>query len=66
MLLYNLVNTTGEYIPGKTVVSLYERTVAGGRARLDESQGDRRVLWEFLHLGQHPRRDSPGLRRSRA
>lgn len=44
VLLYNLVNTTGEYILGKTVVTLYERThgaaAAGG---LDES----RVIGEF-------------------
>jgi AAA family ATP:ADP antiporter len=44
MLLYNLVNTTGEYILGKTVVSLYERAhgaaAAGG---LDESK----VIGEF-------------------
>ncbi|HET6371933.1 MAG TPA: MFS transporter [Candidatus Polarisedimenticolia bacterium] len=39
MLLYNLVNTTGEYILGKTVVTMYERAhgaaAAGG---LDESK----------------------------
>jgi ATP:ADP antiporter, AAA family len=44
MLLYNLVNTTGEYILGKTLVTLYERThgaaAAGG---IDES----RVIGEF-------------------
>jgi AAA family ATP:ADP antiporter len=44
MLLYNLVNTTGEYILGKTVVSLYERVhgaaAAGG---LDEGK----VIGEF-------------------
>jgi ATP:ADP antiporter, AAA family len=44
MLLYNLVNTTGEYILGKTVVTLYERVhgaaAAGG---LDESK----VIGEF-------------------
>ena len=44
MLLYNLVNTTGEYILGKTVVTLYERAhgaaAAGG---IDES----RVIGEF-------------------
>ena len=44
MLLYNLVNTTGEYILGKTVASLYERAhgaaAAGG---LDESK----VIGEF-------------------
>jgi AAA family ATP:ADP antiporter len=44
MLVYNLVNTTGEYILGKTVLSLYERAhgaaAAGG---LDESK----VIGEF-------------------
>ena len=44
MLLYNVVNTTGEYILGKTVVTLYERAhgaaTAGG---IDES----RVIGEF-------------------
>lgn len=44
MLIYNLVNTTGEYILGKTVVSLYEHAhgaaAAGG---LDESK----VIGEF-------------------
>jgi AAA family ATP:ADP antiporter len=44
MLIYNLVNTTGEYILGKTVLSLYERAhgaaAAGG---LDESK----VIGEF-------------------
>jgi ATP:ADP antiporter, AAA family len=44
MLLYNLVNTTGEYILGKTVVTVYEMThgiaAAGG---VDESQ----VIGEF-------------------
>jgi AAA family ATP:ADP antiporter len=44
MLVYNLVNTTGEYILSKTVVSLYERAhgaaAAGG---LDESK----VIGEF-------------------
>jgi ATP:ADP antiporter, AAA family len=44
MLLYNLVNTTGEYILAKTVVTLYERAhgvaAAGG---IDES----RVIGEF-------------------
>jgi AAA family ATP:ADP antiporter len=44
MLLYNLVNTTGEYILGKTVVTLYERAhgaaAAGG---FDESK----VIGEF-------------------
>jgi len=44
MLLYNIVNTTGEYILSKTVVSLYERThraaAAGG---LDEGK----VIGEF-------------------
>ena len=44
MLIYNLVNTTGEYILGKMVVSLYERAhgaaAAGG---LDESK----VIGEF-------------------
>jgi len=44
MLLYNLVNTTGEYILGKTVVTLYESAhgaaAAGG---LDESK----VIGEF-------------------
>ena len=44
MLLYNLVNTTGEYILGKTVVTLYERVhgaaAAGG---LDEGK----VIGEF-------------------
>ena len=44
MLLYNLVNTTGEYILGKTVVTLYEQAhgaaAAGG---IDES----RVIGEF-------------------
>ena len=44
MLLYNLVNTTGEYILGKTVVSLY--TAAHGAAAaggLDE----KKVIGEF-------------------
>ncbi len=44
MLLYNLVNTTGEYILAKTVVTLYERAhgaaAAGG---LDETK----VIGEF-------------------
>jgi AAA family ATP:ADP antiporter len=44
MLVYNLVNTTGEYILGKTVLSLYERAhgaaAAGG---IDESK----VIGEF-------------------
>ena len=44
MLIYNLVNTTGEYILGKTVLSLYERAhgaaAAGG---LDASK----VIGEF-------------------
>jgi AAA family ATP:ADP antiporter len=44
MLLYNIVNTTGEYILAKTVVGLYERAhgaaAAGG---LDESK----VIGEF-------------------
>jgi AAA family ATP:ADP antiporter len=44
MLIYNLVNTTGEYILGKTVISLYEHAhgaaAAGG---LDESK----VIGEF-------------------
>jgi len=44
MLLYNIVNTTGEYILGKTVVTLYERAhgaaAAGG---IDESK----VIGEF-------------------
>ena len=44
MLIYNLVNTTGEYILGKTVVSLYQQThgpaATGG---LDESK----VIAEF-------------------
>jgi ATP:ADP antiporter, AAA family len=44
MLLYNLVNTTGEYILGKTVVTVYEKThgaaAAGG---LDEGK----VIGEF-------------------
>jgi len=44
MLLYNIVNTTGEYILGKTVVTLYERAhgaaAAGG---IDEGK----VIGEF-------------------
>jgi AAA family ATP:ADP antiporter len=43
MLLYNLVNTTGEYILGKTVVSLYEKHHAGAAGGLDESK----VIGEF-------------------
>jgi AAA family ATP:ADP antiporter len=39
MLVYNLVNTTGEYILGKTVVSLYETTHgAAAIGGLDESK----------------------------
>jgi AAA family ATP:ADP antiporter len=44
MLLYNLVNTTGEYILGKTVVTLYERAHAAAAAGgLDEGK----VIGEF-------------------
>jgi len=44
MLLYNLVNTTGEYILGKTVVTLYERAHGAASAGgIDES----RVIGEF-------------------
>jgi AAA family ATP:ADP antiporter len=41
MLVYNLVNTTGEYILGKTVVNLY--TSAHGAGGLDE----KKVIGEF-------------------
>jgi len=44
MLLYNIVNTTGEYILSKTVVSLYERTHrAAAVGGLDEAK----VIGEF-------------------
>ena len=44
MLLYNLVNTTGEYILSKTVVTLYERAHgAAAVGGIDES----RVIGEF-------------------
>ena len=41
MLIYNLVNTTGEYILGKTVVDLY--SAAHGTGTLDE----KKVIGEF-------------------
>jgi AAA family ATP:ADP antiporter len=44
MLVYNLVNTTGEYILGKTVLRLYERAHGtAGAGGLDESK----VIGEF-------------------
>jgi AAA family ATP:ADP antiporter len=44
MLVYNLVNTTGEYILGKTVVTVYERTHGAMAAgSLDESK----IIGEF-------------------
>jgi AAA family ATP:ADP antiporter len=44
VLVYNLVNTTGEYILGKTVVGLYERAHgAAAVGQLDEG----RVIGEF-------------------
>lgn len=43
MLLANLVNTTGEYILGKTVVGLYERSRGANVGGLDESK----VIGEF-------------------
>jgi AAA family ATP:ADP antiporter len=44
MLLYNLVNTTGEYILGKTVVSLYERAHGAGAAG---GANEGKVIGEF-------------------
>jgi AAA family ATP:ADP antiporter len=44
MLVYNLVNTTGEYILGKTVLTLYERAHGAASAGgIDET----RVIGEF-------------------
>jgi len=43
MLVYNLVNTTGEYILGKTVVSLYSASHAGLTGGMDE----KKVIGEF-------------------
>ena len=44
VLVYNVVNTTGEYILGKTVVSLYERAHgAAAVGQIDES----RMIGEF-------------------
>ncbi len=43
MLLVNLVNTTGEYILGKTVVDLYAATHSAGAGSLDEGK----VIGEF-------------------
>jgi len=43
MLVYNLVNTTGEYILGKTVISLYAAHHPGAVGGLDE----KKVIGEF-------------------
>ena len=43
MLIYNVVNTTGEYILGKTVVAHYTASHGGGGGGLDE----KKVIGEF-------------------
>jgi len=43
MLIYNLVNTTGEYILGKTVVAHFTASQGGGGGGLDE----KKVIGEF-------------------